>query len=71
VSGAVSGSPRDHALASLLALNGLRISDALGGIEALDFEPGAPAPLKIVRTGGKHVTIPLAPRTSHARWRTP
>jgi site-specific recombinase XerD len=32
-------SPRDHALASLLALNGLRISEALGAdIEDLDFE---------------------------------
>ncbi len=60
------GSPRDHALASLLALNGLRISEALGAeIDALDFERGHRT-LKIVRKGGKHVTIPLAPRTSRA-----
>ncbi len=60
------GSPRDHALASLLALNGSRISEALGAdIDALDFERGHRT-LKIVRKGGKHVTIPLAPRTSRA-----
>ena len=34
-------SPRDHALSSLLALNGLRISEALGAdVEDLDFERG-------------------------------
>jgi integrase/recombinase XerD len=60
------GLPRDHALASLLALNGLRISEALGtDIADLDFERGHRT-LKIVRKGGKHVTIPLAPRTSRA-----
>jgi integrase/recombinase XerD len=60
------GSPRDHALASLLALNGLRISEALGAdIEGLDFERGHRT-LKVLRKGGKHVTIPLAPRTSRA-----
>ena len=60
------GLPRDHALASLLALNGLRISEALGAdIADLDFERGHRT-LKIVRKGGKHVTIPLAPRTSRA-----
>ena len=60
------GSARDHALASLLALNGLRISEALGAdIDDLDFERGHRT-LKIVRKGGKHVTIPLAPRTSRA-----
>ena len=60
------GSARDHALASLLALNGLRISEALGAdVEDLDFERGHRT-LKIVRKGGKRVTIPLAPRTSRA-----
>jgi hypothetical protein len=60
------GSLRDHALTSLLALNGLRISEALGAdIDDLDFERGHRT-LKIVRKGGKHVTIPLAPRTSRA-----
>ncbi len=57
---------RDHALASLLALNGLRISEALGAdVDGLDFERGHRT-LKIVRKGGKHATIPLAPRTSRA-----
>jgi site-specific recombinase XerD len=60
------GSPRDHALASLLALNGLRISEALGAdVDDLDFERGHRT-LKIVRKGGKQTTIPLAPRTSRA-----
>ena len=60
------GSARDHALASLLALNGLRISEGLGAdVEDLDFERGHRT-LKIVRKGGKRVTIPLAPRTSRA-----
>jgi len=57
------GSPRDHALASLLALNGLRISEALGAeMDGLDFERGQRT-LKVLR---KDVTIPLAPRTSRA-----
>ena len=58
------GSARDHALASLLALSGLRISEALGAdIGDLDFERGHRS-LKVVRKGGKLATIPLAPRTS-------
>jgi hypothetical protein len=57
-------SPRDHALASLLALNGLRISEALGGdIEHFDFERGHRT-LKVLRKGCKHATVPLAPLTS-------
>jgi len=57
-------SPRDHALAVLLAINGLRISEALGAdIGDLDDERGHRT-LKILRKGGKRVTIPLAPRTS-------
>jgi integrase len=60
------GSARDHALISLLALNGLRISEALGvNIEDLEYQRGHRT-LKIVRKGGKHATIPLAPRTSRA-----
>ncbi len=60
------GSARDHALASLLALNGLRISEALGAdIDDLEFERGHRT-LKIVRKGGKGAVIPLAPRTSRA-----
>jgi site-specific recombinase XerD len=58
------GSARDHALASLLALSGLRISEALGAdIGALEFERGHRT-LKILRKGGKTAVIPLPPRTS-------
>jgi site-specific recombinase XerD len=60
------GSPRDHALISLLALNGLRISEALGAdIDDLDIDRGHRT-LRIVRKGDKQVTIPLAPRTTRA-----
>ena len=59
-------SPRDHALCSLLALNGLRISEALGvDIEQLGLERGHRT-LVVRRKGGKTVTIPLAPRTARA-----
>ncbi|MFP5580096.1 MAG: tyrosine-type recombinase/integrase [Acidimicrobiia bacterium] len=59
-------SPRDHALCSLLALNGLRISEALGAdIERLGLERGHRT-LVVHRKGGKTVTIPLAPRTARA-----
>ena len=48
---------------ALLALNGLRISEALGAdIEAMDMDRGHRT-LAIVRKGGKHAIIPLAPRT--------
>ena len=58
------GSPRDHAVASLPALNGLRISEALGAnIEALAVERSHRT-LRVLRKGGKHVTIPL-PRARH------
>jgi len=57
---------RDHALACLLALNGLRISEALNGdIEHQGLERGHRT-LTITRKGGKIVTIPLAPRTARA-----
>lgn len=60
------GTPRDHALVTLLAMNGLRISEALNAdVEDLDTERGHRT-LRIVRKGGKHVTVPLAPRTSRA-----
>ena len=56
----------EHALISLLALNGLRVSEATGaGIEHLGLERGHRT-LTITRTGGKVVTIPLAPRTARA-----
>ena len=60
------GGGRDHALACLLALNGLRISEALNAdIEHLGVERGHRT-LTITRKGGKIVTIPLAPRTARA-----
>jgi integrase/recombinase XerD len=53
-------------LASLLALDGLRISEALGAdIEALGLERGHRT-LVVHRKGNKTVTIPLAPRTARA-----
>ena len=60
------GPPPEHALISLLALNGLRISEATGAdIEHLGLERGHRT-LTITRKGGKVVTIPLAPRTARA-----
>jgi integrase/recombinase XerD len=60
------GGPAEHALVSLLAINGLRVSEALGAdIEALGLERGHWT-LTVFRKGGKIVTIPLAPRTARA-----
>ena len=60
------GPPAEHALISLLALNGLRVSEATkASIEALGIERGHRT-LVITRKGGKVVTIPLAPRTTRA-----
>ena len=59
-------SAQDHALCSLLALNGLRISEALGAdVTDLGLERGHRT-LVVHRKGGKTVTIPLAPRTARA-----
>ena len=50
----------------MLALNGLRVSEATGAnIENLGVERGHRTPV-VTRKGGKIVTIPLAPRTSRA-----
>ena len=55
------GQPAEHALISLLALNGLRVSEATcANIEALSVERGHRT-LVIARKGGKLVTVPLAP----------
>src|SRR3981081_2323495 len=60
------GPPAEHALTALLALNGLRVSEATGAdIEALGIERGHRT-LVVTRKGGKIVTIPLAPRTARA-----
>jgi integrase len=63
----------------VLALNGLRVSEAIGAdIEQLGMEWGHRT-LAIMQKGGKVVTIPLAPRTArrstrrsacgHPKWR--
>ena len=55
---------RDHALIALLAMNGLRVSEAIGAnIEQLGLERGHRT-LTVVRKGGKTVTMPMAPRTA-------
>jgi integrase/recombinase XerD len=60
------GVAAEHALISLLALNGLRVSEAIGAnIEALGVERGHRT-LMVTRKGGKVATIPLAPRTARA-----
>jgi len=57
---------RDHALISLLALNGLRVSEALGiDIEDLGLQRGHRT-VTVLRKGGKVVTMPLAPRVGRA-----
>jgi integrase/recombinase XerD len=59
-------SASEHALLSLLAINGLRVSEALGAdIDALGLERGHRT-LTVLRKGEKVVTIPLAPRTARA-----
>ena len=60
------GTQREHALLSLLALNGLRVSEALNAdIEDLGYERGHHI-LAITRKGGKRAVVPLAPRTARA-----
>jgi integrase/recombinase XerD len=59
-------SPRDHALVSLFALNGLRVSEAVGvDIDNLGLERGHRT-LTVLRKGDKTVTMPLAPRVARA-----
>jgi integrase/recombinase XerD len=60
------GPPAEHALISLPALNGLRVSEAAGAdIGHMGLERGHRT-LTVTRKGGKVVTIPLAPRTARA-----
>ena len=59
-------SARDGALAMLLGLSGLRISEALGAdVADLGQERGHRV-LSVVRKGGRRVWLPLAPRTCEA-----
>jgi integrase/recombinase XerD len=55
-------SNRDHALASLLASNGLRIFEAVGADIDESSVEGGHCTLRVVRKGGTPVTIPLRPR---------
>ena len=60
------GAPAEHALISLLAVNGLRVSEAVGAdIQALGVGRGHRT-LVVTRKGGKVATVPLAPRTARA-----
>jgi integrase/recombinase XerD len=53
-------------LVSLFALNGLRVSEAVGvDIDNLGLERGHRT-LTVLRKGGKTVTMPLAPRVARA-----
>jgi integrase/recombinase XerD len=65
------GPPVEHALISLLALNGLRVSEATGAdIEHLGLERGHRT-LTITRKGGKVVTIPHGDRNIYIRKKAP
>lgn len=56
--------PTEHALISLLALNGLRVSEAINAqIENLGLERGHRT-LTVLRKGHKTVLMPMAPRTA-------
>ena len=63
------GPAAEHALISLLALNGLRVSEAIGAdVEALGIERGHRT-LTVLRKGGKVVTVPLArARPGRSTW---
>ncbi len=56
------GTAAEHAPISLLALNGLRVSEATGA----DVEALGTGTLAITGKGGKKAVIPLAPRTARA-----
>jgi integrase/recombinase XerD len=63
---AEEGGARDYALACLLALNGLRISEALS-LEVEDLgEQRGHRTVQLRRKGGKKQLAPLAPRTAEA-----
>jgi site-specific recombinase XerD len=63
---AAASEPRDSALAHLLALNGLRISEALGAdVTDLGHARGHRT-LALTRKGGQAAAAPLVPRTGEA-----
>ncbi len=66
IAAAANDSPRSHLLVLVLGLNGLRITEALSiDLADLGTERGHRV-VRIVRKGGKHATVPLAPRTADA-----
>ncbi len=66
IAAAKATSSRTHALVLLLALNGLRVSEALAADAGdLDTERDHRI-LRITRKGGQRSTVPLAPRTAEA-----
>lgn len=63
---AKANGPMDHAVAVLLGLLGLRVSEAIGvDIEDFGSERGHRT-LHVIGKGGKHATIPLAPPAARA-----
>ncbi len=66
ITAAQDAGPRSHALVLLLALNGLRVSEAIGAaVDDLSVERGHRV-LYVTRKGGTKATVPLAPRTAEA-----
>ncbi len=63
---AETSEPRDHALACLLALNGLRVSETLAADVADLARERGHRTLRLRRKGGKRQTVALAPRTAAA-----
>jgi site-specific recombinase XerD len=63
---AAAHSPAAHALICLLALNGLRVSEACGVAAGDVSEMRGHQVITVVRKGGKRANVPLAPRTATA-----
>lgn len=61
---AEAATSRDHLLICWLGLNGMRVSEACGiDIEHISRQKGQHV-VRILRKGGKHQQLPMAPRTS-------
>jgi len=58
--------PVAHTLVCLLALNGLRVSEACGALVEDLAVTGEHRTLTVTRKGGKRSTVPLSPRTAAA-----
>jgi integrase/recombinase XerD len=63
---AASRGPRDHALACLLALNGLSMQAVCAAQVASLHEEKGTRTLSVSLTGGPPIPVPLAPRTATA-----